>query len=209
MGSTTLFVEILITGLESVIWLGFLLGCLFGTEWLNFIAKSFEVAQAFTTTLLLGLVYVVGIIIEEVTDALFESWSDKLKASLNNGDMSRYNDIQDFVYSHYVMKTDDQLGYMRSRRRILRASAFNVVMIAISSIAFLWLRNSTITDLSKISLTVFIAIVGALGTWLSLFTYKRITRDFVYSIQGIYRSLMADKKKETIKKTSKAKRESK
>ena len=194
MSSTTLFVEILITGLESVIWIGFLLGCLFGVEWFNFIALSFEKAQAFTTTLLLGLVYVIGIIFEEVTDALFESWSDKLKASLNNGDMSRYNDIQDFVYSHYAMKTDDQLGYMRSRRRILRASAFNVVMIAVCSIAFIWLRVPTVPDLSKISLTVFIAIVGLVGAWLSLFTYKRITRDFVHSIQGIYRSLMADKK---------------
>lgn len=201
MSSTTLFVEILITGLESVIWIGFLLGCLFGVEWFNFMALSFEKAQAFTTTLLLGLVYVIGIIFEEITDALFEPWSDKLKASLNNGDMSRYNEIQDFVYSHYAMKTDDQLGYMRSRRRILRASAFNVVMIAICSIAFIWLRVPTVADSSKTSLTVFIAIVGLVGAWLSLFTYKRITGDFIHSIQGIYRSLMADKKETKSKAT--------
>jgi hypothetical protein len=204
MNSTTLFVEILITGLESVIWLGFLLGCLFGTTWLSFIGNAFETAQAFTTTLLLGLVYVVGIIFEEVTDALSEPWSDKLKASLNNGSLSRYNDIQDYVYSHYAVKLDDQLGYMRSRRRILRASAFNILLIAIFAIIFIWLRITDLDMTPKISMSIFIAVVGVLGIWLSLFTYKRITSDYVKSFQGIYKSLMADKKKVSSKKVAKA-----
>ena len=204
MSSTALFIEILITGLEAVVWLGFLLGCLFGIRWFVFISTSFEVAQALSTTFLIGNIYVIGIIIEEVSDALFEPWSDRLKASLNKGGMSNYNKIQDHVYSHYSIKGDDQLGYMRSRRRILRASAFNIGLTIIFSTIFIWTRLPNIDSQSKISLSVFIVTTGILGTWLSLFAYKRITRDFVHSIQGIYQCLIADENKRT-KGSSKAK----
>ncbi len=44
MNATALFAEIVITGLEAAIWLGFLIGCIFGEQWGGVLAGPFQVA---------------------------------------------------------------------------------------------------------------------------------------------------------------------
>ncbi len=130
-----------------------------------------------------------------MSDALFEPWSNRMKASLTEGDLERYLAMQSYVSSHHSMNQDEQINYLRSRRRILRALAVNCALIGLSALAFLWLRVSSLGMTLKIALSIFILVIGVLCTWLSLYAYERVVIGFVQLIQDFYSSLMEDTRK--------------
>lgn len=196
MDATTLFIEILITGLESFVWIGFFLSAVFGSQWLVKAIDMFNNAEVFLTTVSLAFAYVIGVIVEEMTDAIFESWSERLKSSFINKNSPPFYDMQIYVSSHGG-KEDDQFHYMRSRRRILRASAFNIALIGVSALIYLWAQVHNMLTSTKVILSVAILILSTATSMLSLFAYKRITGDFVKTIQRSYKILKnnASKKK--------------
>lgn len=191
MNATTLFLEILITGLEAFVWIGLFISAVFGSQWVFKVMDMFNNAEVFLTTVILAFAYVIGIIIEELTDTLFEPWSYRLKSSYINKESPPFYDMQIYVSSHGG-KEDDQFHYMRSRRRILRVSAFNISIIGISGLIYLWSQAHNMLTSTKITLSVAILILSAATSMLSLFAYKRITGDFVKTIQRSYKILRDD-----------------
>ena len=194
MDATTLFIEILITGMEAFVWIGLFISAVFGSQWIVKAIDMFTSAEVFLTTVLLAFAYVIGVIIEELTDAIFEPWSERLKSSFLNKNSPPFYDMQIYVSSHGG-KEDDQFSYMRSRRRILRASAFNIALVSISAMVFLWAQAQNMLTSTKALLSGVILILSAVTSILSLFAYKRITGDFVKTIQRSYRILKDDASK--------------
>ena len=64
MDAATLFVEILITGLEAFVWIGLFLSAVFGAQWVVKAIDMFNSAEVFLTTAFLAFAYVVGVIVE-------------------------------------------------------------------------------------------------------------------------------------------------
>ena len=194
MDAATLFVEILITGLEAFVWIGLFLSAVFGAQWVVKAIDMFNSAEVFLTTAFLAFAYVVGIIVEELTDAISETWSERLKSSFLNKNSPPFYDMQIYVSTHGG-KEDEQFHYLRSRRRILRASAFNIVLIGISALIYLWAQAHDMLISTKAILSVAILIASITTSILSLFAYKRITGDYVKTIQRSYRILKEDASK--------------
>ncbi|MEK6373832.1 MAG: hypothetical protein AABO58_14180 [Acidobacteriota bacterium] len=127
MATTAIVAEILVIGLQAVIWIVLLAMSIGGVpaaraglkEWVPLIT-------AFT----LGFAYAFGIIIDRISDSLFtaggasESWAEQRLAVLARGD-----------------KVTDFLEYIRSRLRIARASTLNFALITLFGALFLCVRS--------------------------------------------------------------------
>ena len=192
MSTTTVFVELLIIGLESVAWLSLLISSLFGLDWLTTIAGIFEKADVFATIAVIGLAYVVGIVVDEICDSLIEPWAKRIRESVQSDTKLKMWDVQAYVFSHSEVATS-QLGYMRSRLRILRSSIFNIPLIIVFALLFLWTRAAVTADL-KAGITWFISVVGLLLVGCALFVYRRITLSYWLRTLSIYKSLKRKEK---------------
>jgi len=192
VSTTTVFVELLIIGLESVAWLSLLISSLFGLDWLTTIAGIFEKADVFATIAVIGLAYVVGIVVDEICDSLIEPWAKRIRESVQSDTKLKMWDVQAYVFSHSEVATS-QLGYMRSRLRILRSSIFNIPLIIVFALLFLWTRAAVTADL-KAGITWFISVVGLLLVGCALFVYRRITLSYWLRTLSIYKSLKRKEK---------------
>jgi hypothetical protein len=156
MSTTTVFVELLIIGLQALAWLTLLVGSTFGLGWVSYIASAFEAASVFTTIATIGVAYVVGIVVDEICDSLIEPWARCIRSSVREEGEPPMWDMQACVFAHSEVATS-QLEYMRSRLRILRASIFNAFLNAVFALVFLWIR-APVSLASRGSLTLFIGI---------------------------------------------------
>jgi hypothetical protein len=186
MSTTALFVELLVIGLETLIWLALLVSSLFGLDWVSHMGTAFEKAGVFATVAMVSLAYLVGIIVDEICDSLIEPWATRIRSSVQEEDQPEMWDMQAYVFTHSEEATA-QLGYMRSRLRILRSSIFNIALIGVFALIFLWTRAPVARSL-KPSLTWFISIAGLVTVGLTLFVYWRITLSYWLRARSIYRS---------------------
>jgi hypothetical protein len=72
MSTTTVFVEILIIGLEAMVWLGMALGIHWDTGLMMDFYKRNQSWSALLTPLMLALVYIAGIIVDRAADSLYK-----------------------------------------------------------------------------------------------------------------------------------------
>jgi len=187
MSTTTVFVELLIVGLESLVWLVLLVSSLFGVDWVPTIIIAFEKADVFATVAVIGLAYVVGIVVDEICEWLIEPWAKRLRDSVQGDTELEVWGMQAYVFSHSEGATS-QLGYMRSRLRILRSSIFNTVLVVVLGLVFLWTRSAIAANL-KGGLTWFVSIAGLVSVGCALFAYRRIELSYWRRTVGVYRSL--------------------
>ena len=133
MATTALFVEILIIGLEALVWLGLLVDIGWDVRSCFETLENYKEYSALITTLLFVSAYVIGIFIDRAADSFYKEFQyshDKpLPAPV--GEM-RLKIMKD---SEGISKF---LDYQRSRLRIARATVFNLfVTILVGSI---WLK---------------------------------------------------------------------
>jgi hypothetical protein len=192
MSTTAVFVELLIIGLESLLWLSLFISSLFGLDWVTTIVGTFEKADVFAAIVFIGLAYVVGIVVDEICDSLIEPWAKRIRDSVQSDTKLNMWDVQAYVFSHSELATS-QLGYMRSRLRILRSSIFNIALVVVFAIAFLWTHAGGTVDL-KGGLTWFMSFVGLLSVGCVLFVYRRITVSYWLRTLRVYKSLKREEK---------------
>jgi len=139
MSTTSLFVEILIIGLEAFVWLALILGTLWKPGPFFDILKQYKEYAALMTMLLLALAYVLGIIIDRLADSfykLFRYASDKpLPAPVAKMRLRIMHDSEGMAKF---------LDYQRSRLRIARATVFNLLVTIVAT--SIWLIHSNIAD---------------------------------------------------------------
>ncbi len=180
MGTTELFVELIVIGIGAVIWI--VLGTLsmFGYTWVP--------KELFSVTSLipfLSVVYIVGIVTDRIADMLFEAiWVPKLqkKHYLVPADA---RDDRRLIYSENQYLAN-LIEYGRSRLRICRGWAFNSVLIMIAANFFIATQVSGLDLQNKL----FIWVNGLVGfvaffSWYSWYQlqetqYRRLKDDAAF-----------------------------
>lgn len=172
MSTTDLFVELIIIGMGSAIWIFFLITSIFGLSWID----SSKFLSLTTLIPFLSLTYVVGIVFDRIADTLFEwIWAKKLfRKYYENKD--NFHDDRRIVYVHEG-RLANLLEYGRSRLRICRGWALNSILILLTLNLFVWTR---IPDFHlKIQMSLFgsfFCIFLICGTWFSW--YRLTLNDF-------------------------------
>ena len=158
METTQLYVELIIIGLETSIWM-----CVF---FVNIIGKQImsmfaDILNNFASSLVLvGIIYIIGLIMERLSNLLYKRIKKKIKKESGfKGETSiliwqRHNQEKYFEYA-------------KSKIRILRASTLNLPLITVSFIWYIW----NFAESNRIILLIYVFALGSLFTWTSWKAY--------------------------------------
>jgi len=173
MSTTALFIELLITGLQAAIWLILLILCVLGFDWIN--PERLKGFEAMIAVLLLPIVYPAGVFIDYLADRLFNRWEMKIRET--------YNLSKGWSAMRLLMQTKDpalasHFGYIRSRIRISRSSAFNFALITITGVTFTSVRCGNVPQF-PFWRTIFLeTVIGATLTALAIMAWRHINHSF-------------------------------
>ncbi|RPJ79753.1 MAG: hypothetical protein EHM20_00435 [Alphaproteobacteria bacterium] len=187
MSTTALFIELLVIGLEALAWIALLIGIFFGLDWITSLGVAFEKASGFTTVVVIGIAYLIGIIVDEICDALVSPWTNRIRSSVREKGHPEMWDMQSYVLT-YSKEVTEQLGYVRSRIRITRSSIFNLGLIGILAIVFISKQVSIPVD-AKSSLILFVAITSVVIVGMTIFVYWRTELSYWLRTRSVYKSL--------------------
>ena len=121
METTTLYVELIVIGLESSIWIASFLLYFTDAKYLSTVLELLDKIPA--SILLLGILYAVGMVVDRIADIAF--------ARMEEGVRSRAG-FQSGSALLIWKNAEDTFRYMRSKIRILRASSLNFPVITIA-----------------------------------------------------------------------------
>jgi hypothetical protein len=181
MSTTDLFVELIIIGIGAAIWLVLLILSLFGYNWVPLGVATSLVALVPA----LAVVYVLGIVVDRVADALFEKvWKPALYRKVYDDKQAYFHD-RHLIYIH-AERLSNLLEYGRSRLRICRGWTLNAFLILITSNLFVWTRLSHTRRQVVLSVCCTAAIgLFAYGNWfawrqLALTNYRKVQDQSAY-----------------------------
>jgi len=164
MGTTNLFVELVVIGVGALTWVALLASAALGYDPQIFKRLADSESLIIPT---LAITYLLGILIDRFADYLFESlWAKRLcEVEFPN------KDIYHKARIHVISKSErlaERLEYGRSRMRICRGWALNGFLIGISLNLFVWGQMPRGPFASRLAWTgTFFAAAVAVGSWLS------------------------------------------
>lgn len=175
MSTTTLFVELLIIGLEVCLWLVMLVSLILrDASWLIVLIGRFKGYPVPATIFVLAGAYLLGIVLDKVahffigyerlTELLEPERFERLRTWLEAKPLED-DDHPRMLHARLMVKTGEMGGdllYARSKIRILRASVLNVPLITIT--AALLLR-------SHLDQWLLVSILGLIFSGLIIGTY--------------------------------------
>jgi hypothetical protein len=163
MSTTNLFVELLVIGSGVFVWIALLILAVVGLDLLP-LTQSVALISAIPA---LSLVYVLGIVWDRISDALFgRIWGDGLR-------QAQFSSVGEYYNARRLILTEsvalsELLEYGRSRLRICRGWTLNAPLIGFSLCIFLATREGAV----EVKLTTYLSIIGlsaalAMGSWFS------------------------------------------
>lgn len=183
MNTTNLFVELIVIGVGAAIWTLSLLVAAFGYSWVfNEVFSS-----PGGVGLLIGVVYVLGIITDRIADGLFERWVSKhFRRAVYGGDSTRFYEDRRLL----LLKASpcaELFEYGRSRMRICRGWTLNSALAVLAVNILIWSRYSLRSDaftMAFIASSAFLLLgTGACYAWCQLkrteYIKTRETADFL------------------------------
>ena len=186
METTSLYVELIIIGLETSMWLAssFL--------WVTDICNAYIVAKMLdklpASILLLGLMYVIGIIIDRFADMIFKKKENIIR---KESGLKSKSSIVIWTKS----KQEEYFKFTRSKVRILRASIINIPLFTVSAI----LCIIKYMDATKnYQLILFAVICGIFFSWFSYKGYKEALTNY-YNKAKILEDCLIQEPKENLK----------
>lgn len=170
MSTTNLFVELIVIGVGAVAWLILFVFSVFGFDW---VPMDFMMSAVFAVPAM-AVVYVMGIISDRVADYIFVwIWSDKLERPYFQN-RKEYFDARRIILTHSE-RFSDLLEYGRSRLRICRGWAFNLIFITIGLNAFIWTNFAERPFAMNVSVFGSLSLlVIALGAW---FAWRNLSQN--------------------------------
>lgn len=161
MGTTNLFVELVVIGAGVLIWLALFMLTVLGLPSVA-ISESFQVAF---TIPMLAIIYVAGIIWDRIADLLFEkSWVDRWRLEFFQNKKDYYNARRTILTKSE--RLSDLLEYGRSRMRICRAWTLNSILIGIFFSAFIYRNFPHDEKYGLLILTaIFLSLIFSFGAW--------------------------------------------
>ncbi len=187
MSTTMLFAELLIVGLQAVVWMALLVGAFVGPQGFRWVACVFRNAGVPTTIGVMAIGYVAGVILDEFYESLIDPWAKHLR------DGCRENGIPEMwaVQAHVFVKSTtgtSQLEYMRSRIWIVRSSIFNFFLIAVFSLVYLGIQVDS-SEAWRTGAIIFTAIAGLLSVPISIFVYSRLVKSYWGRAKNLWKAL--------------------
>lgn len=188
MSTTSLFVELIVSGIGTVAWLILLVFSVFGYSWI----LGQKLADLFTLIPFLALVYVLGIITDHLAHHLYKRAFRKFFLDLskkfcgqeldqhkNYETIRRNNDhvesVKAYVYTNASENTMERFEYDRSRLRIARAWGINFVFLAVSILIFAWTRLPQVAISTKVEISIFSIIFCGLSAVFAFYTWRDLT----------------------------------
>lgn len=164
METTHLYVELIIIGLETSVWMCMVYINIVANQIVEIISK---VLNNFSSSLLLiGILYIVGILMDRLADMIYKKIENKIR---KESGLEAKSSI--LIWKKYDQeKVSD---YMRSRIRILRVSTLNTPLITLS---FLW--HVLVSDETSLFLVIYIIIIGVLFTYISWKSYIKSVQNY-------------------------------
>jgi len=185
MSTTTLFVEILIIGFESLVWIGLLLSIIWNPHDALVQAKAYSEYALLWTTLLFALAYVIGIIIDRVADSVYKLF----RYTPRTAPPAAYREMR-----FRILDESEGIGkfceYQRSRLRISRATFLNLIIL--TAVFPVWLIINNQTHLLTIAGSI---IAGASLVGLSYYTTYRIDKAQTEALEQAYKIITVDSEK--------------
>jgi hypothetical protein len=175
MATTALFVELIVIGIGAAAWLGLTVIGIFGYSWVTFGEFSSIAALA----PLLGVVYVLGIIVDRVADQAFDPLAKRLVLRWFS-DKDQY--YADFNLVYIESPTRTLVEYTKSRIRICRAWVINCIASAVALNVFVWSQLPDSFPRGKVAVICSIGLltvsVGAFRAWYQLSDdgYRRLAQ---------------------------------
>jgi hypothetical protein len=163
MSTTSLYVELVVIGVQTTMWWALLLDCVE-----HGIIKTLLnlTNSALLIVLFLGMAYVIGMIFDRLANAVFQR---------KENDVRKASGLQ-AKSSLLVTETDkmkDHQSYTRSKYRILRSTTINIPLISICAVV-----NILINHTNKIQLVIAILIIGVVFTVVSYWGTLCTIKDF-------------------------------
>jgi hypothetical protein len=188
MQTTLLFIEILLTGIQSLVWIGLIVTWVFGNNLSNFLPLQ-KLSDWITplTLILFGFVYLLGIIIDRFADWVFANKDDKLREKYTKG-KSKLK-IQSIKYKLSKEKgITKHLDYNRSRARIVRSGTLNFGIAAITAFLRIIISgwNSEIAYL--------ILTISLFFTFGSYYSWRKLTIAQMNTLEGLRKEFLKKKK---------------
>lgn len=210
MNITGMVIEILVTGLQTSIWLILFILCIFGynkliqPDAIGELIAGLERWSGLITIFIIGFSYTLGILFDRFWDSLFErvKYLSNLKKEIEKESLKEHNlefipnlslDAFDIMRVHIFFKSDTMvrfLDYIRSRMRIARASCGNFILVTIFSVVFVLLMVKDI--MLKWTLSLLIVGLSILLTLLSFCAWKEIMKNYYEQILLIYKELFGE-----------------
>lgn len=173
MSTTSLFIEILLTGLQATIWLVLAILCFLGVDWI--ILERIKGFEAMITASLLPIVYPLGVVIDYLADKIFRAREKRIRGKYISDPTQS---AMDFVSRNKDTLIANHLGYLRSRIRVSRASAVNFALMAFWGMAFVIFNCRKRTGFPFWRVLLLESTIGFLLSFLSVLAWSRITDSF-------------------------------
>ncbi len=174
MNTTEIFVEHLITGLMTILWiLLFILG--FNDFSISNLALFIEF-KGLSFILFSTMAYPIGIFTDDLADYLLKKWDDLIKEKYQPGkDKISVSKVLIEVKSEEMSKL---FNYMRTKIRIARSASLNFFMLTISSTIFLSIHGHSLGLLNLNRTVITTCLSGIILTLWSLWSWRRTTYAF-------------------------------
>lgn len=168
MTTTAVFAEILVGGLEALIWVA-LIALSIARQKIDVdtMSKMHDWAAP-VVPVVLAVAYTLGIVVDRVADSAFRQWIPKPwnESKLRLRVLARGDKVTDFI------------EYIRSRLRVARVTALNLILITITAPLCLCLCD---VGTPPQTLATFVAL--AVLTGMSFFTMRRIGETYKNRLQ--------------------------
>lgn len=198
MKTTQLFADLFIIGTQVVIWLSLLVASIFERDLAFLFNRLYEgnTFKIFISTVIILACYVLGILFDEAWEQLLykvSGWFKKGKAQEQKKVKQEID--EDWSKEAYVFARSAsgtmQLNYMRGRYRIVRGSMFNMGLIILSSILYIW-RVPEVGLREGLTVSITIVIFGIVILALSRFVFLSLKEAYWLRVRGIYKALKED-----------------
>jgi hypothetical protein len=190
MNTTNIFVELVVVGFHTIICIGIIILAFFGYQ-------NLDMERLLTINLalpILAMAYILGILIDRISDFIFISQDLKMRPDAKPGDPG-------FLTMRYyiLLKSTEiyaQLEYTRSRLRIARASVLNFALTTVAFLLFEWLQLAKLMSIQNLMLANLITvIIGVALTYASYLSWIGLIKSYSTSATRAYTLLQAEETK--------------
>lgn len=182
MTTTALFVEILVVGIQAMVWCILLVLAVTGYGWVDDIRKSLDGWETAASVVALTFAYPLGVIVDRVADLVFylippQDFVMKWERIRKDVDEAPPDDRIRILLS--TGKAWEFLEFIRARIRITRTTTLNCALITVAAIAFLESQGFSMTAVALA------AIVGMIATGASWFAHGILEVTYTKRIRHI------------------------